>query len=187
MAAPVWLSSAVATPLGACVADLALAFAGIIILGIADSAASAVGRRFGRRRILGTRKTLEGTLGGITLTLAAWVFVWPLCGCRGSGRAVRWGAGGAGSGLGAGAGAAVAGTLLQVRLPVCKQQPRVTACLFQSTACPSRFALSGTIRTLARLSGGLTPASQLTNTRPSAGCFSCGVTHSTSALFSIAH
>lgn len=120
MAAPVWLSSAAATPPGACVADLALAFAGIIILGIADSAASAVGRRFGRRRILGTRKTLEGTLGGITLTLAAWVVVWPLCGCRGSGGAVRWGAEGAGSGLGAGAGAAVAGTLSQVRLSVCE-------------------------------------------------------------------
>ena len=134
MAAPVWLSSAAATPPGACVADLALAFAGIIILGIADSAASAVGRRFGRRRILGTRKTLEGTLGGITLTLAAWVVVWPLCGCRGSGGAVRWGDEGAGAGLGAGAGAAMAGTLSQVRLPMCEQQLWVTACLFSSTA-----------------------------------------------------
>jgi dolichol kinase len=81
MAAPVWLTSAAVTPAGECVRDLALAFAGIVSLGVADSAASAVGRRYGRHRILGTRKTLEGTLGGITLTLAAWAVIWPLCRC----------------------------------------------------------------------------------------------------------
>ena len=81
MAAPVWLTSAAVTPAGECVHDLALAFAGIVSLGVADSAASAVGRRFGRHRILGTRKTIEGTLGGIALTLAAWAVIWPLCRC----------------------------------------------------------------------------------------------------------
>ena len=106
MAVPVWLSSAAVTPPGACVTDLALAFAGIMVLGIADSAASAIGRRFGRRRILGTRKTLEGTLGGITLTLAAWAVVWPLCRC---GTAGAWWAPGQ-------ARVAVAGALSQARL-----------------------------------------------------------------------
>lgn len=106
MAAPVWLSSAAVTPPGACVTDLALAFAGIVVLGIADSAASAIGRRFGRRRILGTRKTLEGTLGGVTLTLAAWAAVWPLCRCGATG---AWWAPGE-------ARAAVAGALAQACL-----------------------------------------------------------------------
>jgi len=81
MAAPVWLSAVSSTPVGSCVPDLAAAFSGIMILGVADSAASAVGRRFGRHRILGTRKTLEGTLGGIVCTLAVWLLLWPLCRC----------------------------------------------------------------------------------------------------------
>ena len=130
MAAPVWLSSAAGTPPGACVADLALAFAGIVILGIADSAASAVGRRFGRRRILGTRKTLEGTLGGITLTLAAWLVVWPLCACPGGGGAVRWGAEGLGPAVSGKAGAAMAGTLSQVR-PCLFDSIAIRVCLFR--------------------------------------------------------
>lgn len=83
MAAPVWLSAVSGAPLGACVPDLAAAFSGIMILGVADSAASAVGRRFGRHRILGTRKTLEGTLGGIIFTLLGWGLLWPLCACHG--------------------------------------------------------------------------------------------------------
>ena len=83
MAAPVWLSAVSSTPTGSCVPDLATAFSGIMILGVADSAASAIGRRFGRHRILGTRKTLEGTLGGIACTLAAWLLLWPLCCCSG--------------------------------------------------------------------------------------------------------
>ena len=149
MAAPVWLSSAAATPPGACVPDLALAFAGIIILGIADSAASAVGRRFGRRRILGTRKTLEGTLGGITLTLAAWVVVWPLCGCRGSGGAALWGSGGMGSAVKGGAGAAVAGTLSQVRpclqdLKLVSHKSGLARTLTRSSGCNVTSKLPGT-------------------------------------------
>ena len=82
MAAPVWLSAVSGMALGSCVPDLAAAFSGIMILGVADSAASAVGRRFGRHRILGTRKTLEGTLGGIAFTLLGWLLLWPLCACR---------------------------------------------------------------------------------------------------------
>lgn len=81
MAAPVWLSAVSSTVLGNAVPDVATAYSGIMILGIADSAASALGRRFGRRRILGTRKTLEGTLGGVACTLVAWLLLWPLFGC----------------------------------------------------------------------------------------------------------
>ena len=105
MAAPVWLSAASSTPVGSCVPDLATAFSGIMILGVADSAASAIGRRFGRHRILGTRKTVEGTLGGIACTLAAWLLLWPLCCCNGKESPVLLdgilgGAGGEASGVG---------------------------------------------------------------------------------------
>ena len=52
------------------------AFAGIMVLGIADSAASAVGRRYGRHRIcIGTNKTVEGTLGAALLTLLGWALL----------------------------------------------------------------------------------------------------------------
>ncbi len=88
MAAPVWLSAASSTPVGSCVPGLATAFSGIMILGVADSAASAIGRRFGRHRILGTRKTVEGTLGGVVCTLIAWLLLWPLCRCSGKERPV---------------------------------------------------------------------------------------------------
>lgn len=70
MAAPVWLCIAADTMPDS--PRLAPAFSGIVILGIADSAASAMGRRYGRHRILGTRKTLEGTLGGILCNALAW-------------------------------------------------------------------------------------------------------------------
>ena len=83
MAAPVWVSAVASTPVGACVPALSTAFSGIMVLGIADSAASAVGRRFGRHRILGTRKTLEGTLGAILCTVVGWLVLWPMCRCRG--------------------------------------------------------------------------------------------------------
>lgn len=52
------------------------AFAGIMILGIADSAASAIGKKYGRHRIcIGTKKTVEGTLGAALLTLLGWALV----------------------------------------------------------------------------------------------------------------
>ena len=52
------------------------AFAGIMILGIADSAASAIGKRYGKHRIcLGTSKTVEGTLGATLLTLLGWALL----------------------------------------------------------------------------------------------------------------
>lgn len=52
------------------------AFAGIMILGIADAAASAIGKRYGRHRICtGTKKTLEGTLGAALLTLLGWALL----------------------------------------------------------------------------------------------------------------
>ena len=83
MAAPVWVSAVSSTPVGACVPALSTTFSGIMVLGIADSAASAIGRRFGRHRILGTRKTLEGTLGAILCTVVGWLVLWPMCRCRG--------------------------------------------------------------------------------------------------------
>lgn len=52
------------------------AFAGIMILGVADSAASAIGKKYGRHRIcIGTKKTVEGTLGAALLTLLGWALV----------------------------------------------------------------------------------------------------------------
>ena len=96
MAVPIWLSSITTTPAASRrdVSDVAqldlqrfgrstganrsgtvpplplTAFAGIMILGIADSAASAVGKKYGRHRIcVGSKKTVEGTLGAALLTL----------------------------------------------------------------------------------------------------------------------
>ncbi len=83
MAMPVWLSAVSSTPVGACVPALSTTFSGIMVLGIADSAASAIGRRYGRHRILGTRKTLEGTLGAVLCTVVGWLVLWPMCRCRG--------------------------------------------------------------------------------------------------------
>lgn len=70
MAFPVWLCI---DPSNRCTHQLAAAFSGIAILGVADSAASVLGRRLGRHKILGTSKTWEGTLGGITCNTACWV------------------------------------------------------------------------------------------------------------------
>ena len=83
MAMPVWLSAVSSTPVGACVPALSTTFSGIMVLGIADSAASAIGRRYGRHRILGTRKTLEGTVGAVLCTVVGWLVLWPMCRCRG--------------------------------------------------------------------------------------------------------
>ena len=85
-----WVSAVSSTPVGACVPALSTAFSGIMVLGIADSAASAIGRRYGRRRILGTRKTLEGTLGAILCTVVGWLVLWPMCRCRGHENLDRW-------------------------------------------------------------------------------------------------
>ena len=70
MAGPVWLCIAADTERRS--SRLPAAFSGIVILGVADSAASALGRKYGRRYILGTKKTAEGTLGGILCNSAAW-------------------------------------------------------------------------------------------------------------------
>ena len=70
MAAPVWLCISADTPSSS--GRISAAFSGIMILGIADSAASALGRRFGRHPLLGTKKTVEGTLGGIACNALAW-------------------------------------------------------------------------------------------------------------------
>lgn len=54
------------------------AFAGIVALGVADSAASAIGLRYGRHRMFaGSKKTVEGTVGGALVTAVAWIaLVW---------------------------------------------------------------------------------------------------------------
>ena len=102
MAVPIWLSSITTTPTASRreLADLShldiprfgrstiasragavdplplTAFAGIMILGVADSAASAIGKKYGRHRICtGTKKTVEGTLGATLLTLLAWALL----------------------------------------------------------------------------------------------------------------
>ena len=103
MAVPIWLSSVTTTPATSRrdMSDLSqltggdtmphgerlysrdtvtalplTAFAGIMILGIADSAASAIGKRYGRHRICqGTKKTIEGTLGATLLTLLGWAML----------------------------------------------------------------------------------------------------------------
>ena len=70
MAAPVWLCIAADTPSGS--GRVSAAFSGIVVLGIADSAASALGRRLGHHPLLGTKKTIEGTVGGIVCNTLAW-------------------------------------------------------------------------------------------------------------------
>ena len=59
----------------------AFAFAGIVILGAGDSAASALGRWSGRLKVLGTQKTVEGTAGGIAASLLTWAAVGLACQC----------------------------------------------------------------------------------------------------------
>ncbi|KAK9866795.1 hypothetical protein WJX84_005754 [Apatococcus fuscideae] len=50
------------------------AYAGIIILGLGDSAASVLGRAYGRHRITtGNRKTMEGTCSGAAATMAGFL------------------------------------------------------------------------------------------------------------------
>ena len=91
----------------------AFAFAGIVILGAGDSAASALGRRLGRTKVLGTQKTVEGTLGGTAASLLTWAAVGWACSC-----VAGWGLpGGSGQPLvswGAVAGASLASCLLEV-------------------------------------------------------------------------
>ena len=73
MAGPVWL---MASPISSEQnGNVAPASSGRVILGIADSAASALGRRFGRHKILGTNKSLEGTIGGIACSVIAWAIL----------------------------------------------------------------------------------------------------------------
>lgn len=72
MAIPVWLCPPKSGDRSA-----SAAFAGIVVLGVADSAASVLGRRFGQRRILETHKTVEGTLGGIVSNILAWCLLAP--------------------------------------------------------------------------------------------------------------
>lgn len=89
-ATPVWLTVLGAaarnhpTHVGAPVSTLILAgvpaagYAGIVALGVLDSAASAVGLRFGYHRMFtGSNKTVEGTIGGTVTAVGAWLaLIW---------------------------------------------------------------------------------------------------------------
>ncbi|KAK2077667.1 hypothetical protein QBZ16_004513 [Prototheca wickerhamii] len=78
MAAPIWVAvlsrQGTVDPSGA-------ALAGLLILGLGDTAASVVGRLWGRHRIArGSPKTLEGLLAGALGTLVGWAAcaaLWP--------------------------------------------------------------------------------------------------------------
>jgi dolichol kinase len=73
MAGPVWLVVAPTLPDAPLPPALAApALAGIVALGALDTAASAVGRAVGRRRLFGTPKTLEGAAAGAAAAVAAW-------------------------------------------------------------------------------------------------------------------
>ena len=83
MAGPLWLLSMSTSSVGgekggekSAVATM-LSLAGVVSLGTVDAAASAVGRAVGRRRLFGTRKTLEGTLAGAASGALAWAVLWP--------------------------------------------------------------------------------------------------------------
>ena len=82
MAAPVWMAAAGArrdelapdarlTPPSVAAAALA----GIVALGALDTAASAVGRAVGTRRLFGTPKTAEGAAAGAVSAAVAWLAV----------------------------------------------------------------------------------------------------------------
>jgi len=60
--------------------SVALSLAGVVSLGTVDAAASAVGRALGKKRLLGTRKTLEGTAAGAAAGALAWAVLWPRLG-----------------------------------------------------------------------------------------------------------
>ena len=76
MAVPIWLSNAMDD--GTSKEDveqvLPAALAGIVITGLGDAAASIVGSLVGRVPIApGSHKTVEGTLAGAAMSMAAWV------------------------------------------------------------------------------------------------------------------
>ena len=82
MAAPVWMAAAGVQRDGlAPDAQLtppsvaAAALAGIVALGALDTAASAVGRAVGKRRLFGTPKTAEGAAAGAAAAAVAWLAV----------------------------------------------------------------------------------------------------------------
>lgn len=78
MAGPLWLLSlSKSESKSDSAAGVALSLAGVVSLGTVDAAASAVGRAVGKRKLLGTQKTLEGTLAGAAAGALAWGVLWP--------------------------------------------------------------------------------------------------------------
>jgi dolichol kinase len=117
MAAPVWLSAALREEDGGGEGATgggggggggpwAAGLAGVVVLGVGDTMASVVGRRWGRTPVArGSPKTVEGTAGGAAAALAAWgALAWAAPALR---EASSWGGGG-GGGVAAGFAAATA-------------------------------------------------------------------------------
>ena len=74
-AVPVWLGTVAPPPslapsVGGGMARAAVPYAGVLVLGVGDAFASAVGVHAGRTRWPGSRKTLEGSAAGAASTLA---------------------------------------------------------------------------------------------------------------------
>ncbi|EGG21782.1 hypothetical protein DFA_01668 [Cavenderia fasciculata] len=55
-------------------------FSGLLTIGVGDSAASYFGVRYGRTKMFGTSKSLQGTIGGITCTVLACLVLLPFIG-----------------------------------------------------------------------------------------------------------
>jgi len=67
-AMPLWMNGAI------CFHVLA-PYAGILVLGVGDSMASIIGKRYGKNRWPGTRKTFEGTSAAVVSTIIAGVLI----------------------------------------------------------------------------------------------------------------
>lgn len=80
-----WLAAALPAsswPAGGALLRVLCGLSGTMVIGFGDTAASVVGRTWGRVPIhSGSHKTLEGTLAGALCTLAAWAAVLGLAAC----------------------------------------------------------------------------------------------------------
>lgn len=85
LATPMWLAAALPPSSSPAVGTLQRALcglSGIMVIGFGDTAASVVGRTWGRVPIYnGSHKTREGTLAGMVCTLVAWAAVLGMCAC----------------------------------------------------------------------------------------------------------
>ncbi len=77
LATPMWLAAAPPSwPGGGALQHVLCGLSGVMVIGFGDTAASIVGRTWGRVSIhAGSHKTREGTLAGTLCTMAAWAAV----------------------------------------------------------------------------------------------------------------